>query len=67
MISIPCGLRIYDREIDFNLRVYEEYPNFVDLHFGEQHICSMRVTDEILKAIDAHVEYERSIEDKSKY
>lgn len=63
MISIPCGLHIYDREIEFTLRVYDTDHEVVDLHFGEQHVCSIRVTDEISKAIDAHVEYEKSIKD----
>lgn len=65
MIWIPCGLRIYDREIDLIIEFEDEYTG-CDIFLKDKYIGNLARSPELDAAITAHVEYEKSIEDKSK-
>lgn len=60
MISIPCGLRIYDREIELTLEPSSEFGE-CDIYFGNSRIGKVDLTPELDAAITACIEYERSI------
>lgn len=66
VISIPCGLHIYDREIELTI---EPVDNWEMLSITSNGRCVGRLerTPEIEAAINAALDYEKSIEDKSKY
>lgn len=62
MISIPCGLSFYDREIELTLEPTDEW-SMVNVYLGNVCIGRLDRVTEIDAAIEATLDYEWSIED----
>lgn len=63
MISIPCGLHIYDREIELEVRPTLFLPSELLVFHDGKHIGKISCIPEIEAAIKAALNYKRSIED----